>query len=101
MKLDEGIRVQPVTARSMASLDDDDLGVGVFDQAVDERDAHRARTHDEVVGLYPARLDHGVRLTPEIPSSRWHELRVGLIRRQDDVIFHPVLAIAVGEGVFG
>ena len=28
-----------------------DVGIGVLDQAVDERDTHRAGTDDEIVGL--------------------------------------------------
>ena len=62
VELHERIRVEPVTAGAMPSIDHDDIGVGVFDQAVDERDAHRPGTHDEVVGRHLAVLAHDVTL---------------------------------------
>ena len=54
MELDERIRVLPMTAGRMATVDERDVHVGVVDQGVRERHAHRARTHDEVVGLQRA-----------------------------------------------
>ena len=52
-----------MTAGAVPSFDHDDVGVGVFDQAVDERHAHRPGTDDEVVGLELTMLDHALTLT--------------------------------------
>lgn len=69
MQLHERVRVQPVAARGMAAVDEDDLDIGVIDQRVGERHTHRARTHDEEIGrngthnrgFCPRRCDHDVR----------------------------------------
>ena len=65
VQLHEGIGVEPVTAGAMPSFDHDDVGVGVLDQAVDERHAHRAGTDDEIVGLELTLLVHASTLTPK------------------------------------
>ena len=49
MKLDERIRVLPVTARRVATIDQSDVYVGMIDQRIREGHTHRARTHDEIV----------------------------------------------------
>jgi len=51
VELHERVRVQPMTARSMAPLDHHDIGITVLDHAVDERHPERAGTDDEVVRL--------------------------------------------------
>jgi hypothetical protein len=50
VKLDERIRVLPVPARNVATVDERDVHVRVVDQSIRERHAHRARAHDEVIG---------------------------------------------------
>ena len=52
-----------MTTGAMASLDDDDVGIRVLDQAVDERHAHRSGTDDEIVGLELTLLVHIATLT--------------------------------------
>ena len=44
VQLHEGIRVEPVAPGAMPALDDDDVGIRVLDQAVDER-RHPSRRH--------------------------------------------------------
>ena len=61
VQLHEWIRVQPMAARPVASLDHHDVGVAVIDQRVDERHPERARTDDEIVRLEP----HVTRHAPE------------------------------------
>ena len=51
VELDERIRVLPVPAGRVATVDERDVDVGVIDQGVGERHAHGARAHDQVVGL--------------------------------------------------
>ena len=59
VQLDEGVRVQPVAAWTMAPIDHDDLGVGMLKQGVDEPHSECARTDHEVVGLHVhPRLSH-------------------------------------------
>ena len=52
-----------MTARGVPAFNYDDVGVGVFDQAVDERHAHRTCTDNEVVGLELTVFDHALTLT--------------------------------------
>ena len=56
MELDERIRVLPVPAGRVATVDERDVHVGVVDRRVREGHAHRARAHDEVVGLQRSRI---------------------------------------------
>ena len=51
VELDERIGVLPVAAGRVATVDERDVHVGVIDQGVGERHAHRAGADDEVVGL--------------------------------------------------
>ena len=48
MELHERIRVLPVTARRMTTVDERDVHVGMVDQRVRESHTHCARAHDEV-----------------------------------------------------
>ena len=61
VELHERIRVQPMAARSVASLDHHDVGVAVLDQRVDERHPERAGTDDEIVRLEPLVPRHGAK----------------------------------------
>ena len=52
MELHERIGVEPVAARRFTTIDQRDMYVvGVIDQRVDERHAHRSGADNEVVGL--------------------------------------------------
>ncbi len=51
MELYERVRVLPVTTGRVATVDKGHVHVRVVDQGVRERHAHRARAHDEVVGV--------------------------------------------------
>ena len=51
VQLHERIRVLPVPAGGVAAVDQGDMHVGVVDQRVGERHAHRACTHDQVIGV--------------------------------------------------
>ncbi len=61
MEVDEWIRVLPMPAGRVATIDERDVHVGVIDQGVREGHAHRARAHHEVVGLRRSHR-HGGRL---------------------------------------
>lgn len=52
MQLDEGVRIQPVAAWSVSPIDNDDLGVGILKQGVDEPHSECARADHEIVGLH-------------------------------------------------
>ena len=71
MELDEWIRVLPMPAGRVATVDERDVHIRVIDQRVREGHAHRARAHDEVVGLQrsaspwcsaSSRIDEGRRI---------------------------------------
>ena len=51
MELDERIRVEPVAACRVPTIDQRDVHVGVVDQRVREGHAHRAGADDEVLGF--------------------------------------------------
>ena len=51
-----------MTAGAVPSIDHHDVGVGVFDQGVDEPHPERPGADDEVVGLHLALLAHDVTL---------------------------------------
>ena len=68
MELDERIRVLPVPAGRVATVDERDVHVRVIDQGVREGHAHRARAHDEVVGLRRSHR-HGAR--PPVRIGIW------------------------------
>ena len=59
MQLDERIRVQPVPAGRVATVDERDVDVGMVDERVGERHAHRACTHDEVVRVQRSQASRG------------------------------------------
>ena len=61
MQLNEGIRLEPVTTRPMPTIDHHDVGIGVFDEGVDEPHSQRTRADDEVVGLDLHGPAHGTR----------------------------------------
>ena len=67
MQLDERIRVQPVPAGRVATVDQRDVHVRVIDQRVGEGHAHRPRAHDEVVGLERSR--HQQNWPPELAGA--------------------------------
>ena len=48
---DERVRVEPVTARAMPAVDEDDLGVRIGQQRVDERHPRCPRPDDEIISL--------------------------------------------------
>ena len=52
VQLDKGVRIQPVAAGAVPPIDDDDLGVGMLNQGVDEPHPECACTDHEVVGLH-------------------------------------------------
>ena len=68
VQLHERVRVEPVTAGSMAPLDHHDVGVAVLDQRVDERHPERAGTDDEIVGL-ELRAPGGLEFRHELPME--------------------------------
>ena len=51
VQLDERVRVEPMPAGRVPAVDQRDVHIGVIDQRVGERHAHRARADDEIVGL--------------------------------------------------
>ena len=78
VELDERVRVEPVTAGSMTTLDDHDVGVAVFEQGVDERHPHRAGTDDEMVRLERSITDHSCTVArPSRSQEARRELRSG------------------------
>ena len=52
MQLDEGVRIQPMAAWAVPPIDNDDLGVGMLNQGVDEPHPECACTDHEEVGLH-------------------------------------------------
>ena len=50
MQTDEGVRVQPVTARGALAVDHRHLDVGLGHQRVDEGEAAGARSDDQIIG---------------------------------------------------
>ena len=67
VQADEGIRVDPVAADGMPTVDQRHLGVGFRHERVGEREPARARADDEIVGagVHPQRLSDGRRLGAE------------------------------------
>ena len=57
MQADERVRLEPVPADAVATVDQRHAYVGVVDQGVGERHPHGAGSHHEVVGVDGAR--HG------------------------------------------
>ena len=51
VQLHERVGVEPVAAGTMAPLDDDDVGVAVAKEFVDERHPERTGSDDEIVSL--------------------------------------------------
>ena len=49
MELHKWIRVLPMPAGGVATIDERDVNIRVIDEGVRERHAHRARAYDEVV----------------------------------------------------
>lgn len=84
MKLHERIRIQPMSTGHVAKIDERDMHIGMVDQAVREGHTHRARTHDQVIGLQ--RTHHHVALPPipftNLPnnSTRRMASEVGRVR---------------------
>ena len=51
MQTDEGVRVQPVTARGVPAVDHRHLDLGSGHQRVDEGEAAGARSDDQIIGV--------------------------------------------------
>jgi hypothetical protein len=51
MQLDERVRVLPVPARCVPTIDKGDMHIRVVDQRVREGHAHRPRAHNQVIRL--------------------------------------------------
>ena len=64
MQADERVRLEPVPADAVATVDQRHADVGVVDQRVGERHPHGAGSHHEVVGFDRARHRSNVPLTP-------------------------------------
>jgi integrase len=82
VQLDEGIRVQPVATGAVPPIDNDDLGIGMLKQGVDEPHPECACTDHEVVSFHVAR-DYFTKLRSAprqlwdsgLPLMRLHDLR--------------------------
>ncbi len=64
MQLNEGIRLEPVPTRPMPPIDHHDVGIGVFDEGVDEPHSQRTRADNEIVGVDLHGPAHGTRTVP-------------------------------------
>ncbi len=82
MELHERIRILPVTARGVATVDERDMDVGMVDEGVGEGHAHRARTHHEVIGLQRAHRRTASWLPSPIDDRRYPSERRRSSRRR-------------------
>jgi hypothetical protein len=82
---DEWVRVEPVAARAMPPIDEDDARIGLGDESVDKRHAGRPGTDHEIVGLEGSHRALLIELVaPAVILPYPSETRTGVTPRADN-----------------